>query len=188
MPSRFRRAMAKTFTEDRAWVIRFSPAPTGMRSNTGFIRAFTRLPARTTGPDAPQQLVFASFRIQSWCWKSHGVIAPRLFIEVVGRLDKEQLGFAERLVESKPTWWNSFGCSATSAFFVFGATEWPQRPRVTPGQSQRETYHVHRRRVDDACGRRLGGCVFGSRLLSPDETKVNLKEKESPSWVARQTW
>ncbi len=38
----------QNFHEDRAWAIRFSPAPSGMRSNTGFIRAFTRLPVRTT--------------------------------------------------------------------------------------------------------------------------------------------
>ena len=38
----------QNFHEDRAWAIRFSPAPTGMRSNTGFIRAFTRLTVRTT--------------------------------------------------------------------------------------------------------------------------------------------
>ena len=35
-------------------------------------------------------------------------------------------------LKSKPTWSNTFGCSATSAFFVFGVAGQPQQPRVAP--------------------------------------------------------
>ena len=55
---------------------------------------------------------------------------------------------------------------------------------------ERETYHVHRWWVGYACGHRFGGRVLRSRLLSLHETESygrNLYEKESPSWVARQT-
>jgi len=36
----------------------------------------------------------------------------------VGRLDKEQPGTSGGLLTSKPTWWKTSGCSATSALFV----------------------------------------------------------------------
>jgi hypothetical protein len=40
-------------------------------------------------------------------------------------------------LKSKPTWSNTSGCSATSAFFVFGVAGAPQRPRVNLGQSRK---------------------------------------------------
>jgi hypothetical protein len=39
-------------------------------------------------------------------------------IPVVGRLNEEQSGSPERSSKSKPTWWDTSGCSATSAFFI----------------------------------------------------------------------
>ena len=38
--------------------------------------------------------------------------------QVVGRLDKVQPALAGGSLRSKPTWWNTSGCSTTSAFFV----------------------------------------------------------------------
>jgi hypothetical protein len=38
--------------------------------------------------------------------------------EFVGKLDEEQPAAAGGSLTSKPTWLNSFGCSATSAFLL----------------------------------------------------------------------
>ena len=94
-------------------------------------------------------------------------------------------------MKSKPTWLHTLGCSATSAFFVFGVARTAATTEVgLCAISKRETYHVHRWWVGYACDHRLGCRVLRSRLLSPRETESydrNLYEKESPSWVAKQT-
>jgi hypothetical protein len=46
------------------------------------------------------------------------------FPNIFGRLGKEQSGLVPGgLLTSKPTWWNTSGCSPTSAFFWTGL--WP---------------------------------------------------------------